>query len=62
MRNHSSSDMIEDIWMNTQVALDDIDNHDRIDPNGPDSPVNWEEVEETNVLLNPDSSSMEGRG
>ena len=58
----SSSGVVEDIWMNTQVGLDDLDRHDRIDPNGPDYPANWEEVEEANVLLNPDIDSMEGRG
>ena len=51
--------MIEDIWMNTQVALDDINSHDHIDPNGPDSPTNWEEVEEANILLNPDAAVMD---
>lgn len=54
--------MVEDIWMNTQVAPDDFDRHERIDPNGPGSPTNWEEIEEANVLLNPDIDSMEGRG
>ena len=55
----NGSGVVEDIWMNTQVGIDDFD---RIEHNGPNSPANWEEVEEANILLNPDPFSMEGRG
>lgn len=51
--------VVEDIWMNTQVDADDFG---EIDSTGPDEPANWDEVEEANVLLNPDVASMEGRG
>ncbi len=51
--------VVEDIWMNTQVDAEDLG---VITPTGPNDPASWDEVEEANVLINPDVSSMEGRG
>jgi hypothetical protein len=45
--------------MNTQVTADD---YDALATTRPDAPASWEEVEESNILLNPDVASMEGRG
>jgi hypothetical protein len=49
---HSSVDVVEDIWLNTLAGEDDIDS----------STPDWREIEEANILLNPDVTSMEGRG
>ncbi len=62
MRNRNNSGVVEDIWMNTQVGIDDRehpDKHDLIDPNSPDSPSDWEDIEEANALLNPDVAGMD---
>ncbi len=50
--------VFEDIWMNTQEDFDD----DRIEVRGFGASRNRNEVEESNILLNPDLSSMEWRG
>ncbi len=55
----NSGGVVEDIWMNTQVGLDDLDGFDRDDRKGYSD---WNEVEEANVLINPDVYSMEDRG
>jgi hypothetical protein len=55
----SSGGIVEDIWMNTQASPDDFG---ALAPTGPGAPASWNEVEEANVLLNPDAASMEGRG
>ncbi|MDR2890885.1 MAG: hypothetical protein LBV18_04700 [Alistipes sp.] len=49
----------EDTLMNTMVDADDFG---RIDPTGPNEPASWDEIEEENVMLNPDAESFEGRG
>ncbi|MDR2912573.1 MAG: hypothetical protein LBV38_04635 [Alistipes sp.] len=59
MRKTASSDVVEDIWMNTQASADDLGH---IAPTGPESPASWEEVEESNLVLNPDPFSMGNRG
>jgi hypothetical protein len=51
--------VVEDIRMNTLLGTDDFG---PIAPTGPDAPASWEEVEETTILLNPDSESMDYRG
>ncbi len=55
----NSGGVVEDIWMNTRADADDFG---VITPTGPDSPASWQEVEEANLLLNPDAADMEGRG
>jgi hypothetical protein len=58
MANRSShNDVFEDIWMNTQVDV-----LDRPDTAYPDSQEDWEQIEEDNILLNPDAESMDWRG
>jgi hypothetical protein len=59
MRSGKRSGVVEDIWMNTQADADDFG---YIDSTGPDAPASWDEIEEENILLNPDVASMEGRG
>ncbi len=52
----SSNRVVEDIWMNTRAEEEMFD---QIDHEGPEG---WDEVEEANMLLNPDLVSMESRG
>lgn len=53
------SGIVEDIRTNTQVGLDDLDRLGRMDSNGSGIPSNWNEVEESNILLNPDAADMD---
>jgi hypothetical protein len=59
MKNRRNSGVVEDIWINTQVGPDDME---PVDGTGPDAPASWNEIEEENILLNPDAFSMEDRG
>lgn len=59
MRNRQTGGVVEDIWMNTQADADDFYG---VEPAGPDGPASWREIEEENILINPDAASMEGRG
>ncbi len=59
MKDRANSGVVEDIWMNTQASPDDFG---RIVPTDGDSPPSQQEIEEENILLNPDVASMEGRG
>ena len=51
-----SGGVVEDIWINTQIGLDDPDNPGRDDYAGY---PHWNEIAETNVLVDPDLDSME---
>jgi hypothetical protein len=55
----TSGEVIEDIWTNTQATPDYFG---AIASTGSGKVASWDEVEEANVLLNPDVASMEGRG
>ncbi len=59
MKNRDRSGVVEDIWMNTHA---DVDDFDPTESTGHDGPASWREIEEENILLNPDLVSMESRG
>lgn len=58
MENRRSS-AVEDTLINTQAGLDDLDISDRAESG---LPVGWSEIEQENILLNPDAASMDDRG
>jgi hypothetical protein len=62
MRNLSCI-VFEDIWMNTRTdAGDDVATAERnIETDAHDLP-DWDDVEDTNAILNPDPESMNWRG
>lgn len=57
MKNKASTSrgVVEDIWMNTKVGLDDVD---RLDPEDPAGVSDWNEIEECNIILSPDPVGM----
>ncbi len=58
MKNRRSG-VVEDIWMNTQV---DPDDYEPISPAGHedhDHSGEWIEIEEENIMLNPDMATMD---
>ncbi len=57
MINRNDSGVVEDIWINTRAGSDEDD--DRTGPNDTEDPSGWDEVEEANVLLNPDVAGMD---
>ncbi len=52
----NSGGVVEDIWINTQVGIDEDDHISS------DTPARWKDIEDENALLNPDEFSMEWRG
>ncbi len=55
MKNRRSG-VVEDIWMNTQADPEDYDPTDHEDHGHSDE---WDEIEEDNILLNPDMATMD---
>lgn len=56
-KGRKSRGVFEDIWMNTQTGVDELDPANSGDPE-----ENWEEIEEENIILNPDIDSLDWRG
>ena len=55
MKNRRSG-VVEDIWMNTQVESDD---YEPAEHEGHDDSNGWDEIEEDNIMLNPDAATMD---
>jgi hypothetical protein len=61
MRNLSYI-VVEDIWMNTMAGTDVADKKEPAVPTDPYGTPTWNEVEEANIVLNPDVDSQDWRG
>jgi hypothetical protein len=51
--NDKSKNVVDDIWLNTLADEDD-------DPRyGSDPPDDWDEIEDANITINPDASTLD---